>query len=125
MSTNSGLKLCIGNFIRAPEFVHAGTATSAAQYSFSSYLGFAGVTPAARVSVPETSDLSIIIALAVAAFGGWYYWKVSQRMSSAPVSALLPRKPFFWRTCRTSTECATSGSLRHLQTLASLRCRIF
>lgn len=36
--------------------------------------------------------LLIIIALAVAAFAGWYYWKVSQRMSSAPVSALLPRE---------------------------------
>jgi hypothetical protein len=34
----------------------------------------------------------ILIALAVAAFAGWYYWKVSQRMSSAPVSALLPRE---------------------------------
>jgi hypothetical protein len=36
--------------------------------------------------------LLIIIALAVAAFAGWYCWKVSQRMSSAPVSALLPRE---------------------------------
>jgi hypothetical protein len=34
----------------------------------------------------------LIIALAVAAFAGWYYWKVSQRISSAPVSALLPRE---------------------------------
>lgn len=34
----------------------------------------------------------LIIALAAAAFGGWYYWKVSQRISSAPVSALLPRE---------------------------------
>jgi hypothetical protein len=34
----------------------------------------------------------IIIALAVAAFAGWYYWNVSQKISSAPVSTLLPRE---------------------------------
>jgi hypothetical protein len=37
----------------------------------------------------------LIIALAVAAFAGWYYWNVSQRISSAPVSALLPRDTIF------------------------------
>jgi hypothetical protein len=36
--------------------------------------------------------LLLIIALAVAAFAGWYYWNLSQRISSAPVSALLPRE---------------------------------
>lgn len=39
--------------------------------------------------------LLLIIALAVAAFGGWYYWKVSLQISSAPVSALLPRETIF------------------------------
>jgi hypothetical protein len=39
--------------------------------------------------------LLLIIALAVAAFAGWYYWNVSQRISSAPVSALLPRDTIF------------------------------
>jgi len=39
--------------------------------------------------------LLLIIALAIAAFGGWYYWNVSQRISSAPVSALLPRETIF------------------------------
>jgi hypothetical protein len=34
----------------------------------------------------------VIIALAVAAFAGWYYWNVSQKISSAPVSTLLPRE---------------------------------
>ena len=37
----------------------------------------------------------LIIGLAVAAFAGWYYWNVSQRISSAPVSALLPRDTIF------------------------------
>jgi hypothetical protein len=37
----------------------------------------------------------LIIALAVAASAGWYYWKLSQRISSAPVSALLPRETIF------------------------------
>jgi hypothetical protein len=37
----------------------------------------------------------LIIALAVAGFAGWYYWKLSQRISSAPVSALLPRETIF------------------------------
>jgi hypothetical protein len=37
----------------------------------------------------------LIIALAVASFAGWYYWKLSQRISSAPVSALLPRETIF------------------------------
>jgi hypothetical protein len=37
----------------------------------------------------------LIIGLAVAAFAGWYYWNVSQKMSSAPVSALLPRETIF------------------------------
>ena len=33
----------------------------------------------------------LLIALA-AAFAGWYYWNLSQQISSAPVSALLPRE---------------------------------
>jgi hypothetical protein len=37
----------------------------------------------------------LILAIAVAAFGGWYYWNLSQRISSAPVSALLPRETIF------------------------------
>src|SRR5881398_3172289 len=39
--------------------------------------------------------LLLIIALAIAAFGGWYYWNLSQRISSAPVSVLLPRDTIF------------------------------
>ena len=39
--------------------------------------------------------LLLIIALAAAAFAGWYYWKVSLQISSAPVSAFLPRKTIF------------------------------
>ena len=39
--------------------------------------------------------LLLIIALAIAALAGWYYWKFSQRISSAPVSALLPRGTIF------------------------------
>jgi hypothetical protein len=39
--------------------------------------------------------LLLIIALAIVAFGGWYYWSVFQRISSAPVSALLPRETIF------------------------------
>ena len=39
--------------------------------------------------------LFLLIALAVAAFGGWYYWQFSQRLSSAPVAALLPRETIF------------------------------
>src|ERR1051325_2915350 len=39
--------------------------------------------------------LVVLIALAVAAFAGWYYWQFSQRISSAPVAALLPRDTIF------------------------------
>ena len=39
--------------------------------------------------------LFLLIALAVAAFAGWYYWQFSQRLSSAPVAALLPRETIF------------------------------
>jgi hypothetical protein len=39
--------------------------------------------------------LFVLIALALAAFGGWYYWQLSQRISSAPVAALLPRETIF------------------------------
>ena len=39
--------------------------------------------------------LFLLIALAVAAFAGWYYWKFSQQLSSAPVAALLPRDTIF------------------------------
>src|SRR6266516_3248791 len=39
--------------------------------------------------------LLLILALAVAAFAGWYYWNVTQRMSRAPVSALLPGDTIF------------------------------
>ena len=39
--------------------------------------------------------LLILIALAVAAFAGWYYWQFSQRLSSAPAAALLPRETIF------------------------------
>ena len=42
-----------------------------------------------------TRILFILIALAVAAFAGWYYWEFSQRLSSAPVAALLPRETIF------------------------------
>ncbi|HEX3619907.1 MAG TPA: hypothetical protein VHU16_06010, partial [Candidatus Udaeobacter sp.] len=36
----------------------------------------------------------LFIALA-AAFAGWYYWNLSKQISSAPVSALLPRETIF------------------------------
>jgi hypothetical protein len=39
--------------------------------------------------------LFLFIALAVAAFAGWYYWQFSQQLSSAPVAALLPRETIF------------------------------
>jgi hypothetical protein len=39
--------------------------------------------------------LFVLIALAVAAFAGWYYWQFSQRISNAPVAALLPRETIF------------------------------
>ncbi len=39
--------------------------------------------------------LFLLIALAVAAFGGWYYWQFSQRFSSATVAGLLPRETIF------------------------------
>ena len=39
--------------------------------------------------------LFLLIALAVAAFAGWYYWQFSQRFSSAPVAGLLPRETIF------------------------------
>lgn len=39
--------------------------------------------------------LLLITALAVAAFAGWYYWKISLQISSAPVSALLPQETIF------------------------------
>ena len=39
--------------------------------------------------------LLLIIAAAVAACAGWYYWNFSQRISSAPVAELLPRKTIF------------------------------
>jgi hypothetical protein len=39
--------------------------------------------------------LFLLVALAVAAFAGWYYWQFSQQLSSAPVAALLPRDTIF------------------------------
>src|ERR1700758_3112150 len=39
--------------------------------------------------------LFLLIALTVAAFAGWYYWKFSQQLSSAPAAALLPRETVF------------------------------
>src|ERR1051326_8526165 len=39
--------------------------------------------------------LVVLIALAAAAFAGWYYWQFSKRASSAPVAALLPRETIF------------------------------
>ena len=39
--------------------------------------------------------LFVLLALAAAAFAGWYYWQFSQRVSSAPVAALLPRETIF------------------------------
>ncbi len=37
----------------------------------------------------------LIIAVAVAAYAGWYYWNFSQNISSAPVAELLPRDTIF------------------------------
>jgi hypothetical protein len=39
--------------------------------------------------------LFLLIALAIAAFGGWYYWQFSQRFSSSSVAGLLPRETIF------------------------------
>src|SRR5882724_8776951 len=39
--------------------------------------------------------LLLIIAVAVAAYAGWYYWNFSQQASSASVSAFLPRETIF------------------------------
>ncbi len=40
--------------------------------------------------------LLLIIAVAVAAYAGWYYWNFSQQVSGAPVSAFLPREHNFF-----------------------------
>ena len=39
--------------------------------------------------------LLVLIALAIAAFAGWYFWNVSQNISSVPIAALLPRETIF------------------------------
>lgn len=39
--------------------------------------------------------LLLIIAVAVAAYAGWYYWNLSQQASGASVSALLPQGTIF------------------------------
>src|SRR5713101_1717300 len=39
--------------------------------------------------------LLLIIAVAVAAYAGWYYWNLSQEISSASVAGLLPRDTIF------------------------------
>ena len=39
--------------------------------------------------------LLLIIAVAVAAYAGWYYWNFSQQVSSAPVAGFLPRNTIF------------------------------
>src|SRR4030095_16897927 len=39
--------------------------------------------------------LIVLVAVAVAAFGGWYVWKLSQQTSGASVSLLLPRETIF------------------------------
>ena len=39
--------------------------------------------------------LFLLVALTVAASAGWYYWRFSQQLSSAPVAALLPRDTIF------------------------------
>jgi hypothetical protein len=39
--------------------------------------------------------LFLLIALAVAALAGWYYWQFSQQLSSVSVPALLPRETIF------------------------------
>jgi hypothetical protein len=39
--------------------------------------------------------LLLIIAVAIAAYAGWYYWNFSQRVSSAPVAGILPRETIF------------------------------
>src|SRR5438477_2220329 len=37
----------------------------------------------------------LVVAGAVAAFAVWYVWRISQKTSSASVSALLPRETIF------------------------------
>ncbi len=39
--------------------------------------------------------LLLIVAVAVAAYAGWYYWNFSQQISGAPVAGLLPRDTIF------------------------------
>jgi hypothetical protein len=39
--------------------------------------------------------LLLIIAVAIAAYAGWYYWNFSQQASSAPVAGILPRGTIF------------------------------
>ena len=39
--------------------------------------------------------LLFLIALAAAAFAGWYYWNFFQKISSAPMAALLPQETIF------------------------------
>ncbi|MGE5208599.1 MAG: hypothetical protein ACM3KL_04625 [Alphaproteobacteria bacterium] len=39
--------------------------------------------------------LLLLIALTVAALGGWYYWNFFQKISSAPMATLLPQETIF------------------------------
>jgi hypothetical protein len=40
--------------------------------------------------------LLLIVAVAVAAYAGWYYWNLSQQISSASVAGILPRDTIFF-----------------------------
>ena len=40
--------------------------------------------------------LLLIIAVAVAASAGWYYWNFSERISSSPIAGILPRNTIFF-----------------------------
>jgi hypothetical protein len=90
MSINSGSKPCIDNFIHEHN----------SSFCRSSRIGcrdleFADDTAAATVCVSMKRLIFLAIAIAAAAFAGWYVWRLSQQPSGTSVSVLLPRETIF------------------------------
>ena len=55
--------------------------------------------------------LLLLIALTVAAVAGWYYWNFFQKISSAPLAALLPQETIFVANVPDFNSAGMNGSI--------------
>jgi len=91
---HNGSKLCTGNFIHAPSYRDVDSEFVDSGFVLNAYPPRVSTIHSCDAAAFMKRILLVLIALAVAAFAGWYYWNCPRNLQR-PSAALLPRETIF------------------------------